>query len=76
MAHLIDRHPVVAQWAAALVTTALTAALTWITEPDQPLSAYLLASLGAGLGVFVAMGYLRRRRSRRREQAPAEQRSG
>lgn len=75
MAHLIDRHPVAAQWAAALVTTALMAALTWITEPGQPLSAYLLAPLGAGVGVFVAMRYLRRRRDRRRERAPAEHRS-
>jgi hypothetical protein len=74
MAHLIDKHPAGAQWAAAVITTVLMAAFVWITNPGRPLTADLLAPLGAGLGVFVAMGYLRRRRSGRRERAQAGRR--
>lgn len=67
MAYLIDTHPVRAQWVAAVMTTVLAAALTWMTEP-QSLRAYLLEPLAAGIAVFVAMGYLARRRARRRER--------
>jgi hypothetical protein len=68
MAYLIDTHPVRAQWVAAVMTTVLAAALTWMTEP-QSLRAYLLGPLAAGIAVFVAMGYLARRRAKRRERA-------
>ena len=67
MAYLIDTHPVRAQWVAAVMTTVLAAALTWMTEP-QSLRAYLIEPLAAGIAVFVAMGYLARRRARRRER--------
>ena len=67
MAYLIDTHPVRAQWVAAVMTTVLAAALTWMTEP-QSLRAYLLEPLAAGIAVFVAMWYHARRRSRRRER--------
>ena len=67
MAYLIDTHPVRAQWVAAVMTTVLAAAITWMTEP-QSLRAYLLEPLAAGIAVFVAMGYLARRRARRRER--------
>lgn len=75
MAYLIDTHPTRARWVAALVTTVLAAALTWISEPGQPLRTYLLGPLAAGVGVFIAMGYLARRRARRRERAQAGHRS-
>ncbi len=65
MAYLIDTHPARAQWVAAVMTTVLAAALTWMTEPGS-LRAYLLGPLAAGLAVFVAMGYLARRRAKRR----------
>jgi hypothetical protein len=69
MTYLIDTHPRRAQWVAGLMTMVLTAALTWITEPGRPpLRAYLLEPLAGGVAVFFAMGYLARRRARRREQ--------
>ena len=77
MAYLIDTHPGRAQWVAALVTMVLAAALMWITEPSRPpLRTYLLEPLAAGLAVFLGMGYLARRRARRREPAQAGHRSG
>ena len=67
MPYLIDTHPVRARWVAAVMTTVLAAALTWMTEP-QSLRGYLLGPLAAGIAVFVAVGYLARRRARRRER--------
>lgn len=68
MAYLIDTHPARAQWVAAVMTAVLVAALTWIMEP-RSVRAYLLEPLAAGIAVFVAMGWLARRRAKRRERA-------
>jgi hypothetical protein len=70
MPYLIDTHPVRAQWVAAVMTTVLTAALTWMTEPGS-LRAYVVGPLATGIAVFVAMGYLARRRAKRRARAHA-----
>ena len=67
MAYLIDTHPARAQWVAAVMTAVLMAALTWIMEP-RSLRAYLIQPLVTGVAVFVAIGYLARRRAKRRER--------
>ena len=74
MPYLIDTHPVRAQWVAGVMTTVLTAGLNWMTEPGS-IMAYLLGPLAAGIAVFVAMGYLARRRAKRRERAQVGHRS-
>ncbi len=62
----IDTHPVRAQWAATLFVVIGMAVLMPCVQP-QPFAKNIPAILGAGVGMYVAMGILRRRRARRRD---------
>ena len=63
----IDTHPALTTWAASLFAAVATGLLLWLTEPGRAVRASVLPALGAGVGVFVAMTLLRRRRASRRE---------
>jgi hypothetical protein len=63
MRPLIETHPRAAPWLAGAMTVVLMTLVYWLTE-SGPITTSVPAIVGAGVGVFLAIVYLRRRRQR------------